>query len=230
MIKLIIFDWDDVFTIGSKEGYLACYYETMRLLGIDFNTEDIDRMVLSRWGRPHHDAFEVVFQDTPEIIEKACILYEELLFGTIFTDRINLVPGGRELLLELKENYTLCVATGMSHILFKEKIVPEFRIPDVFFKVLSGYEIADPKLRKPDPYMVRHLLELTGFEAAESLVVGDAEPDMKMAIAAGAIPAAVLTGHMVRKDAESLGIKHILDDVTGVKELLVQLDAPASAR
>lgn len=34
MIKLIIFDWDDVFTLGSKEGYVYWLHETLVKLNI----------------------------------------------------------------------------------------------------------------------------------------------------------------------------------------------------
>lgn len=34
MIKLIIFDWDDVFTQGSIKGYYACYHAALEAVGV----------------------------------------------------------------------------------------------------------------------------------------------------------------------------------------------------
>ena len=33
MVRLIIFDWDDVFTLGSRDGYYACYKEVVDSVG-----------------------------------------------------------------------------------------------------------------------------------------------------------------------------------------------------
>ena len=35
MLKLIAFDWDDVFTLGSTKGYLQCYHETLIEIGVE---------------------------------------------------------------------------------------------------------------------------------------------------------------------------------------------------
>ena len=40
MLKVIIFDWDDVFTIGSKDGYFACYHETLVDLGVSMSPKE----------------------------------------------------------------------------------------------------------------------------------------------------------------------------------------------
>jgi phosphoglycolate phosphatase-like HAD superfamily hydrolase len=47
-----------------------------------------------------------------------------------------------------------------------------------------------------------------------SILVGDAPNDMQMAWNAGIEPVAVLTGHLSRKEAADMGVKHIIDNVT----------------
>lgn len=44
--------------------------------------------------------------------------------------------------------------------------------------------------------------------------MGDAASDMQMARNAGVTPVAVLTGHLSRQQAEELGVKHIIENVT----------------
>jgi hypothetical protein len=40
MIKLIIFDWDDVFTLGLKEGYIHCLHETLNRRDVQLRPEE----------------------------------------------------------------------------------------------------------------------------------------------------------------------------------------------
>ena len=49
MIKLIIFDWDDVLTIGSKEGYFACYHKAINSVGIYLSPEEEYRRIVLKW-------------------------------------------------------------------------------------------------------------------------------------------------------------------------------------
>ena len=43
MIKLLIFDWDDVITLGSKEGYYQCYRKTIKEFGIEYGFHNFTR-------------------------------------------------------------------------------------------------------------------------------------------------------------------------------------------
>ena len=59
-IKLLIFDWDDVFTLGSKEGYFACYHETLIGLGVNLNAKEERKRILKKWGQPHQEELDVL--------------------------------------------------------------------------------------------------------------------------------------------------------------------------
>jgi hypothetical protein len=39
MIKLLIFDWDDVFTLGAKEGYTDSLHNTLVKLNVRLDDE-----------------------------------------------------------------------------------------------------------------------------------------------------------------------------------------------
>jgi phosphoglycolate phosphatase len=219
-IKLIIFDWDDVFTIGSKQGYSACYHETLAGLGITLHPAEEKKRILAKWGQPHREELKELLREHPRLVEPACRLYKEKLFGHTFTDYLTLVPGTRDLLLRLKKKYVLCVATGMHPDILFTRIIPRFHIPDVFSKVISAYHITDPEKQKPHPYMVNTLLAYCNIQPDHALMVGDAESDVRMAHAAGVMPVVVLTGHLSYEQAVKLGVVHIIRDVTHLEDVL----------
>lgn len=64
-IKLIIFDWDDVFTTGSKQGYFACYHETLAELGITLHPDEEKKRILAKWGQPHREELKALLIEHP---------------------------------------------------------------------------------------------------------------------------------------------------------------------
>lgn len=223
-IKLIIFDWDDVFTLGSKEGYFACYHETLNELGIYLDPNEEKKRILAKWGQDHREELKELLKEHPSLLDQACVLYEKKLFSNTFVDRLTLVAGAREMLIRLHKQYTLCVATGLHPKLFKEVIIPKFSIPNVFSEVISAYDIDDPKKQKPSPFIALNILEKYSIPPEEALVVGDAPNDMLMAQAAHITPIAVLTGHMQQVDATALGVLYVIEDVTKLESVLQKLN------
>jgi len=58
-----------------------------------------------------------------------------------------------------------------------------------------------------------------GFGPDQTLFVGDAKSDVLMARQAKVEPVAVLTGHLDRKEAQDLGVKYIIENVTCLPEV-----------
>jgi phosphoglycolate phosphatase-like HAD superfamily hydrolase len=114
----------------------------------------------------------------------------------------------------LAKRYKLAVATGAHPHILRERLMPKFNIPDVFAYIISVYDLDDPAHGKPHPFMPNKIMEAEGVTPAETVLVGDATGDMQMAWNAGIEPIAVLTGHLNREQAEKLGVKHIIDNVT----------------
>ena len=56
--------------------------------------------------------------------------------------------------------------------------------------------------------------------SAETIVVGDAGNDVRMAHSAGVEPVVVLTGHLNKQEAESMGVRYIIQNVTLLPEVL----------
>lgn len=223
MIKLIIFDWDDTFTLGSTDGYLACYHEAIVSVGIHLSPEEEKERVFPTWGTTHIRGIEALLNDNPELVPLAVKKYEECFFGDTFTNALHIVPGSVELLSRLAGRYTLAVATGGHPKLLREHIFPRFHIPDVFAQIISGYDLDDPMKGKPHPHIPEIIMKTQGVKPEETIIVGDAKNDVLMAQAAGIEPVLVLTGHTTRQEAEAMGVKYIIEDVTKLEDILKQL-------
>ena len=224
MIKLIIFDWDDVFTLGSKEGYFKCYHETLVELGVNLDPAEEKKRILAKWSKPHREELRELLKEKPELLDRACKLFEEKFFGDTFVSSLSTIKGTVELLHRLSKKYALCVATGLHPKILRERLMPKFNIPQVFSQVISTYEIGDVEKHKPHPFMIEQILQKQKIDTAEAVMVGDAKGDVLMASAAEITPIVVLTGHLSRKEAEELNVTYIIDDVTELETVLAKLN------
>lgn len=223
MIKLIAFDWDDVITKGAKEGYFKCYHEAVEGVGVHLSPEEEHKRILAKWSKPHSEELAELLKENPELVETATKIYEEHLFGDTYVNAQSLIPGVNELLLRLKGQYTLTVATGAHPKILKEKVIPKFKIPDVFTEIVSSYDITDPEKRKPHPYIIQKMMLDQHVKPEETIFVGDARSDMEMARAASVTPVAVLTGHMSIKDTEELNVEYVIPDITYLEQVLGEI-------
>ena len=224
MIELIIFDWDDVFTLGSTDGYYACYRKALRGVGVDLGEDEEDRRIRSKWGSGHLAQIKDLLKEQPNLVPMALKIYEDSFFGDVFVDCLSIVPGSQKMLEELAKNYKLAVATGGHPDIFKKRILKKFDIPNVFSQVLTIYDIDDISHAKPHPYMVNKILETQGVSPQNAIVVGDATNDVLMARNAGVVPVVVLTGHLNKEQASELEIEYIIDRVTDLPEVLKKLN------
>ena len=89
--------------------------------------------------------------------------------------------------------------------------------------MISVYTLPRAEYARPHPYMAEQMLQRLGCRPEEAVVVGDAKTDVGMAEAAGITPVVVLTGHLTRPEAEKLGVKYIIKDVTKLEGVLEKL-------
>lgn len=73
---------------------------------------------------------------------------------------------------------------------------------------------------KPDPAVVREILEMTGAEPQDVLYIGDSGIDMLTATAAGIRSVGVTWGFRTRKELFESGAKHVVDTPHEILELL----------
>lgn len=222
-IKLIIFDWDDVFTRGSTEGYFKCYHQTLNELNVKLSPEEEKKRIFAKWGQPHREELRELLKEHPEFLDEACKIYENHLFGDTFVNCLKIIPGAKELVTRLQNQYILSVATGLNPTILNERVIPKFGIPDVFSQVVSAYDIDDPTKAKPHPHMAEHILQTQNILPSEAVLVGDAKNDVLMAQAAHITPIVVLSGHLNAEQAEELGVKYIIPDVTHIEGVLEAL-------
>jgi HAD superfamily hydrolase (TIGR01549 family) len=214
MLKLVVLDWDDCITRGSSEGYYACYGAAIVKAGIERSPEEVQGGVRELWGRPHREVLAYIIGSDNPLLDAVTKYYEEFIFTDTFSSNLSLIPGAKEKLEELRTTYKLAVATGMNGTLFREHILPMFEMQDFFSCIMSSSELSDPSRGKPFPDMLLKILEALDIRPNEAVMVGDAKGDVLMAQAAGVEPIVVLTGQLTRKEAEQLGVTHIISDVT----------------
>jgi HAD superfamily hydrolase (TIGR01509 family) len=220
MIKLIIFDWDDVFTQGSIKGYYACYHAALTGVSVTLKPEEEDRRIREKWGAGGKRQLEYLLQEHPELVDEAFKIYQQHSHGATFADCLSIIPGAQDFLTRLSKSYTLAIATGAHPKVLHNYVMPKFNIPDVFSQIITIYDLDDMSHAKPHPHIAQQIMKEQGVLPSETVLVGDANTDMQMAWNAGIEPIAVLTGHLSRKEAQDLGVKHIIDNVTLLEEEL----------
>jgi phosphoglycolate phosphatase len=220
MIKLIIFDWDDVFTLGAIEGYYQCTHEALKSVGVTVPETEERRLMKETWALGHREQLQEILKDYPDKLDEAIQVYEDCWFGTTFVDCLRIVPGAQQFLRKLSERYKLAIVTGGHPKILKEQIFPKFHIPDVFTEVVTIYDLDNPAHVKPHPLMANQIMKSVGVTPQEAILVGDSKSDMQMAQNADIERVAVLTGLLNRKEAEELGVKYIIDDVTKLEQIL----------
>lgn len=223
MIELIIFDWDDVFTLGSTDGYKKCYHEAVVGVGMNLSPEEEMKRMNAKWGASHVEELAELVKDRPELLEKAVQIYEENLFGNTYVDCLSIVPGSAEFLNHLASKYKIALATGVHPKVLRERVMPKFNIPDIFSQIITAYDLDDPTHAKPHPHSGQTIMQTLGVAPEHTVMVGDAKNDVLMGQAIGATPIVVLTGHLNREQAEELGVEHIIPDVTHLEEILAKL-------
>lgn len=220
MIKLIIFDWDDVFTLGAKEGYYACYRKTINDVGIFLSPEEENKRILAKWGKSFREELKELLKEKPEFVDKACDIFDKAYWGDTFIDALSVIDGTNEMLMRLRKKYILAVATGNHHKMLKERIIPRFKISDVFSQIISSHEIEDQEKTKPHPYMLKVIMKKQNASPNETIYVGDAKTDVQMARSANVTPVVVLTGHLKKIEAEALDVQYIIQNVTQLEKIL----------
>lgn len=225
MIELIIFDWDDVFTLGSTEGYYKCYHETLKAVGVTLPPDEGNRRIRAKWGSGHAAQLEDLLHEHPELIPEAIRQYEAHFFGDTFVDSLTIVPGTQAFLADIAKDYRLAVATGAHPEVLKNRVMPKFQIPDVFEQIVTIYDIDDIAHAKPHPYLANKILGACNVTANKAVLVGDAQNDVLMARAANITPIVVLTGQLNRQQAEELDVEYIIDNVTDLRPTLEAINS-----
>lgn len=223
MIKLIIFDFDGVIIEGSNEGYFRCYHKALEDVGIILEPDEERKRILAKWGTGYKAQLAYLLREYENLIPAAIKAYEHYYYDTnLFIQDIKLIPGAKDALERLSQSYKLAIATGMMRKTL-DKFLDKFTL-NMFDLVSSIDEVKKEKDRKPSPFMLNKTMQAFRLTPNETVYVGDADSDVKMAKNANVVPIVVLTGHLNREEAEKLSVEHIIDNIALLERELQKIE------
>lgn len=176
--QLIVFDWDGTL-MDSEARIVSC----MRAAGKDLKLPDLPSdQIKDIIGLGLAEAIHRLYPDLGA--EKLIEMVDRYRFHFLgdSVKHSSLFDGAEKVIAQLEaDEYMLAVATGKS----RRGLEKEFDVTGLG-PVFHASRCADETFSKPNPQMLLDILDKLGVEAKDTLVVGDTEYDMQMAINAGA--------------------------------------------
>jgi phosphoglycolate phosphatase len=184
--ELIIFDWDGTL-MDSAAKIVRCFENALADTGIPSPGETAIRHII---GLGLTEAVTALLPDRDIVTRtRAVDRYREHFLHLDQTDS-ELFPGVQAGLEDLaNRGYLLAVATGKSRRGL-ERVLQQTGLAERFVAT----RCADEAFSKPHPRMLHDILERTGMEARQALMVGDTVYDLEMARNAGMASLAVTYG------------------------------------
>jgi HAD superfamily hydrolase (TIGR01509 family) len=228
-VNAILHDLDGSLLEGADGVIIENVRTALSSQGHRYATDYLGEMMRPFWGQrdteffPHFipHATDDQGKDNPAArqAEEARQHYVDSMMRE-YPNSVIAVEGAAELLVRLRENnIRQALVTGMRPELVDAALEATGLDRDVFDTVITIYD--DESLRgKPHPDMAQKAMREIGVNPGETAGIGDSENDMKMYIAAGVIPVAVMTGAMDKAKAKSAGAQLILGEITELQDHL----------
>ena len=174
---LLVFDWDGTLVDSIKRIVTSLQFASKKILDLtvsETQARDVIGLGLSEAiAKLHPELNSQKHSDELNNIADAYrqhYLYDNTVPAPLFT-------GVKQLLDELQDTgYTLAISTGKSRIGLTQSI-NEHQLADYF----STTRCAGENKSKPHPEMLFEILDELNFSAAQSLMIGDSEHDLRMA-------------------------------------------------
>ncbi len=210
---LLVFDWDGTL-MDSAGAIVGALQSACADVGVPVPSDEQARYII---GLGLSDAMSHILPDVdpdeyPRIVERYRFHYLRRDAETV------LFPGAADLVAGLnQEGFLLAVATGKGRRGL-ERVLESTGLKGLF----HASRCADEGHSKPDPAMLRALLDELAVSNSRALMIGDTTHDMEMAQAAGVARLAVAYGAHPR-DA-LLGYEPVacVDDLTQLRDWLSQ--------
>lgn len=200
---IVIFDWDGTL-VDSVDHIAGSLEQAAKDLGFPERSREELRHIV---GLGMREALENLY---PGIAEDEILRLREAYAGYFFSQETtpeHLFPGIDAVLRRLKEaDRRMAVATGKSRPGLEKGLVSSRLAP--YFELTR---CANETASKPDPLMLRQILDITGVSARRAVMVGDTIYDMEMARRLG-MPAVGVTWGVHSRD--QLGEHQPLDIVS----------------
>jgi phosphoglycolate phosphatase len=148
--------------------------------------------------------FKLVGED---LADEALSLYRQR-FGDVGLYENTLYPGVHETLEELAaSDLNLYIASSKPHV-YVRRILDHFELSRYFAEVF-GAELDGTRSDKSD--LLGHALEVSGADAATSIMLGDRKHDMMGALANELIPIGATYGYGSVAELEAAGAQDLID-------------------
>jgi phosphoglycolate phosphatase len=184
--KLLVFDWDGTL-MDSEARIVACMQAALVESALTLPTVDAVRDII---GLGLREAVRILVPGAEEgLVEQIFDGYRRHFFSDRVPDS-TLFPGVEETLERLdRAGYLMAVATGKGRRGL-DKVLDETRLGRYFVAT----RCADETYSKPHPEMLNQLIDYAGVSAAETVMIGDTEYDLQMALNSGTASIAVCYG------------------------------------
>lgn len=183
---LIIFDWDGTL-INTIDWIVHCFQQAAMLCQLEVPDTHAVKDVI---GLSIDNAVSRLFQEADADARQRFIRQYGQIFFTKELSRTDLFGGVFDMLSRLKDSdYKLAVATGKGRKGL-QKALAQTGTEHLF----DITRCADETASKPDPLMLREIIDYLDIPAERSLMVGDSVHDLQMARNAGIASAAVACG------------------------------------
>jgi phosphoglycolate phosphatase len=175
--KLLVFDWDGTL-MDSEARIVDCVRAAVTDLGLDMPENDRIRNII---GLGLSEAVSTLFPGVDETLNRG--IGERYRHHFLVENKTpsRLFEGVRETLVDLDaDGYLLAVATGKGRRGLDQAL--EHTGLGAMFRATR---CSDETFSKPHPEMLLQLMVELGVEREDTLMIGDTEYDMQMAINAG---------------------------------------------
>lgn len=175
--QLLVFDWDG--TLADSTGsIIAAMQSAITALAMEARSDQEIRDII---GLSLADAGRALYPDISTEQNEILVNQYRMQYVQSNKGKTRLFAGARETLEKLRSNNIhLAVATG------KSRKGLEHSLQDTGLERIFDYtRCADESFSKPHPQMLLDIMEKLVIEQENTLMIGDSEYDMQMAVNAG---------------------------------------------
>ncbi len=214
MKKLVIFDLDGTLLNTIADLANSTNY-ALKVLGYPIHEPDKYNFMV---GNGINKLFERALPDGEKTEENVLRVRQEFVpyYDQHNADKSRPYPGVTELLETLQTAGMQLAVASNKYQAATEKLIAHY-FPNIKFTAVFGQREGIPV--KPDPIIVKEILQIAKVQEEETLYVGDSGVDMQTAINVGVTSCGVTWGFRPRTELESFHPDHIVDNAEEIKLL-----------
>jgi len=201
-LRAIVFDFDGTLITGTNEGYFRCYHQAAVTQGYSLPYDVTKERVLEQWGKAPRIELASVLRESPERVEPALSVYNELLDTEIFSKDVAVVPGAKVALENLRElGLSTYVISGMP-AKFLKLFSDRYALGFTDRELISTIETDEPQKQKTTGYHLGMIMSDMALSSNQIIVIGDSMSDYQMAESQKVRFVGVSTGCLTEQDKE----------------------------